>query len=445
MCKILAVMYMINSIWEGTQLPPFPALSGDRKTDVLVIGGGIAGLLCTYKLKNAGVDVLLVEADRICSGVTSKTTAKITSQHGLIYYKLLNQLGKEKAKLYLQANENAVREYAALCKEIPCHFESQNAYAYSLQDRQILEQEVHALHLLGYPAGLKENLPLPFRTAGAVKFKRQAQFHPLEFAAHIANGLSIVEGTPVRQLEGTTAHTDTGRIYAKKVIVATHFPFLNRHGSYFLKLYQQRSYVLALENTGFPGGMYIGAEENSLSFRSCDSLLLLGGGGHRTGKAGGNWQYLSDFARSAYPQSTELARWATQDCMSLDGIPYIGPYSKNTPDVFVATGFNKWGMTGSMVAANILTDLVQEKDNPYAELFSPSRSIFHSQLAINALESMGNYLRPTVPRCPHLGCALKWNKAERSWDCACHGSRFSENGHLLDGPAQHDLKKDPSG
>lgn len=436
---------MINSIWEGTQLPHFSPLSGDRKTDVLVIGGGMAGLLCAYKLKNAGVDVLLVEADRICSGVTSKTTAKITSQHGLIYHKLLKNLGKEQAKLYLQANESAVGEYAALCKEIPCHFENQNAYAYSLQNRHILEQEVHALHLLGYPARLKESLPLPFQTAGAVKLKQQAQFHPLEFAAHIAKSIPIFEGTPIRRLEGTTAITDTGRIQAKKVIVATHFPFLNRHGSYFLKLYQQRSYVLALENTDFPGGMYIGAEENTLSFRNCDCLLLLGGGGHRTGKAGGSWQYLSDFAQKAYPAATEVARWATQDCMSLDGIPYIGQYSKNTPDVFVATGFNKWGMTGSMVAANILTDLVQDKENPYAMLFSPSRSIFRSQLAINALESMGNFLRPTAPRCPHLGCALKWNKAERSWDCPCHGSRFSESGHLLDGPAQQDLKNDPSG
>lgn len=436
---------MMNSLWAETKLPRFSALQGDLHTDVLVIGGGMAGLLCAYGLQNAGVNVVLVEADRICGGVTSRTTAKITSQHGLIYAKRLHDLGSERSKLYLQANEEAVRQYAALCKQIPCHFESQSAYVYALHDRKALEQEIHALHRLGYPAVWKEALPLPFQTVGAVKFKRQAQFHPLEFAGHITKGLTIFENSPVRRLDGTIAHTDTGRILAKKVIVATHFPFLNRHGSYFLKLYQQRSYVLALENTDFPGGMYIGAEENSLSFRGYDGLLLLGGGGHRTGKKGDGWSTLSDFAQRAYPAAAEVARWATQDCMSLDGMPYIGPYSKSTPNLFVATGFHKWGMTGSMVAANILTDLVLEKENIYAPLFSPSRSILKPQLAINGLESALNLMRPTVPRCPHLGCALMWNKAERSWDCPCHGSRFSENGQLLDGPAQQGLKNDPSG
>lgn len=436
---------MMNSLWAEATLPRFSALQGDLRTDVLVIGGGMAGLLCAYELQNAGVNVVLAEADRICGGVTSNTTAKITSQHGLIYAKRLHDLGSERAKLCLQANEEAVRQYATLCKQIPCHFESQSAYVYALQDRKALEQELHALHRLGYPASWKEDLPLPFQTVGAVKFKRQAQFHPLEFAAHIAKELTIFEHSPVRRLEGTTAHTDTGRIQAKKVIIATHFPFLNRRGSYFLKLYQQRSYVLALENTDFPGGMYIGAEENSLSFRGYDGALLLGGGGHRTGKKGDGWNSLSSFAQRAYPAATEVARWATQDCMSLDGMPYIGPYSKNTPNLFVATGFHKWGMTGSMVAANILTALVLEQENIYAPLFSPSRSILKPQLVINGLNSALDLMRPTAPRCPHLGCALIWNKSERSWDCPCHGSRFSENGQLLDGPAQKGLKSDPSG
>ena len=433
-------MKMLNSIWAETALPQFPRLQGDKTTQILIIGGGMAGLLCAFRLKQAGADVLLVEAGRICGGVTQNTTAKITSQHGLIYHKLLHKLGREKAGMYLQANQQAVTDFHTLCKDIPCHFEAQSAFVYSLDDRQALEQEVHALHLLGYPAGLKEDLPLPFHTVGAVKFRHQAQFHPLEFAAHIARELPIYENTPVRVMEGTTAITDHGRIRAEKVIVATHFPFLNRHGSYFLKLYQHRSYVLALENANFPGGMYIGSEENSLSLRAFGNQLLLGGGGHRTGKQGGGWKELSAFAARAYPQAQEIARWATQDCISLDGVPYIGQYSRNTPNLFVATGFNKWGMTGSMVAAKILTNLILEQENPWAEVFSPSRSILKPQLAINGAESVLNLLRPTVPRCPHMGCALKWNAAERSWDCTCHGSRFAEDGKLLNNPAQKRLK-----
>ena len=433
-------MKMLNSIWAETSLPQFPRLQGDKTTQILIIGGGMAGLLCAFRLKQAEADVLLEEAGRICGGVTQNTTAKITSQHGLIYHKLLHKLGREKAGMYLQANQQAVADFHALCKDIPCHFEAQSAFVYSLDDRQALEQEVHALHLLGYPAGLKEDLPLPFHTVGAVKFRHQAQFHPLEFAAHIARDLPIYENTPVRVMEGTTAITDHGRIRAEKVIVATHFPFLNRHGSYFLKLYQHRSYVLALENANFPGGMYIGSEENSLSLRAFGNQLLLGGGGHRTGKQGGGWKELSAFAARAYPQAQEIARWATQDCISLDGVPYIGQYSRNTPNLFVATGFNKWGMTGSMVAAKILTNLILEQENPWAEVFSPSRSILKPQLAINGAESVLNLLRPTVPRCPHMGCALKWNAAERSWDCTCHGSRFAEDGKLLNNPAQKRLK-----
>ena len=430
---------MLKSIWAETQLPSFPAFQGDGHTQVLVIGGGMAGLLCAYRLLQSGVDTMLFEAGRICGGATQNTTAKITSQHGIIYHKLLQKLGRERAKLYLQANEQAVKDYHSLCKDIPCHFESQSAFAYSLRDRTLLEQEVHALHLLGYPASFKEDLPLPFQTVGAVKFRHQAQFHPLEFAAQLAQQLPIYENTAVRAIEGNTAMTDHGKITADKIIIATHFPFLNTHGSYFLKLYQHRSYVLALQNTGFPGGMYIGAEENSPSLRSWSDLLLLGGGGHRTGAKSSGWQELSKLAHKAYPGATEVARWANQDCMSLDTIPYIGPYSKNTPALLVATGLNKWGMTGSMVAANLLTDMVMGKPNPWTEVFSPSRSIFKPQLAINSVHAALNFLRPTVPRCPHMGCALKWNAAERSWDCGCHGSRFSEDGKLLNNPAQRDI------
>jgi len=238
-----------------------------------------------------------------------------------------------------------------------------------------------------------------------------------------------------------TAITDHGSITAENIIVATHFPFLNKHGSYFLKLYQQRSYAISLENAPPLSGMYRDEAENGLSFRSHKGSLILGGGSHRTGKESPGWRELEQAAQVYYPAAAITHRWATQDCMTLDSIPYIGRYSAWTHNLYVATGFNKWGMTSSMVSAQLLTDLILGKDNPYAAIFSPSRSILHPQLGINALESTKNLLTPTAPRCPHLGCALKWNPQEHSWDCPCHGSRFTSDGKLIDNPSTGNLKK----
>ena len=431
-----------NSIWQSTvSLPRFPRLEGDAKTDVLIIGGGIAGILCAYMLDEAGVDYLLVEAETICSGITKNTTAKITSQHGLIYDKLAHTFSLEYARMYLEANEKALAHYRNLCAEIDCDFKEQDAFVYTTSDLHKLEAELTVLDQLGYPASYVENLPLPMEVQGAVRFPHQAQFHPLKFAAAIAKSLHIYEHTKVLSYDGQRFHTKTGTITAQKAIIATHFPIWNKHGGYFLKLYQDRSYVLALEHAEKIDGMYISAEKPGLSFRGYGNLLCIGGGGHRTGKQGGGWDTLSTLAKKHYPHSREVYRWATQDCMTLDGIPYIGQYAKNTPNLYVATGFNKWGMTSAMLAAQLLTDLLQEKENPYTALFAPSRPIWHPQLFANMLESTANLLRFTKPRCPHMGCALTWNAQEHSWDCSCHGSRFASDGTLLDNPATGDITK----
>ena len=430
------------SLWQRTsELPNFERLNQDIKTDVLIIGGGMAGILCAYMLCQAGIDYALVEAQTICSGITKNTTAKITSQHGLIYDKLICEFGEKKAKLYLKANQEGLGKYRELCRNIDCGFEEKDAYVYSLDNRAKIQKEISALQKLGFPAELSDKIPLPFSVAGAVKFKNQAQFNPLKFVSAISKELNIYEHTTVRELIGTTAITEHGRITAKKIIVATHFPFLNKHGSYFLKLYQHRSYVIALENAPNVQGMYLDEAQKGMSFRNYENLLLIGGGDHRTGKKGGNWKELRDFAKRHYPNATEKYHWATQDCMTLDGVPYIGRYSGSTTDLYVATGFNKWGMTSSMVSAILLSDMLKGKDNPYLEVFSPSRTVLCPQLAANAFEAVVNLLTPTTKRCPHMGCALKWNPLEHSWDCPCHGSRFSEAGQLIDNPATGDLKK----
>lgn len=431
----------MDSVWTQTvTLPSFEPLQSDLKTDILIIGGGIAGLLCAFQLSQAGADYALVEADRICGGITKNTTAKITSQHGLIYHKLIHTFGAEKARLYLEANQAALEQYRILCQNLDCGFEEKDSFAYSLDSRREIEKELTALDQIGFRGEFVSKLTLPFPVAGAVRFPEQAQFHPLKFAAAISKNLRIFEHTKVLELMPGKAVTSGGTISAEKIIIATHFPILNKHGGYFIKLYQNRSYVTALENAPDVGGMYIDGQENGLSFRNYDGLLLLGGGGHRTGKKGGNWKELEEFARRHYPNAQETARWATQDCMTLDGVPYIGQYSKGTPNLYVAAGFNKWGMTSSMVAALLLRDLVLGKDNPYRDLFSPSRTVFRPQLAVNGLEAVLGIIIPTVPRCPHMGCALKYNTQERSWDCPCHGSRFGENGMLIDNPATDDKR-----
>ena len=284
---------------------------------------------------------------------------------------------------------------------------------------------------------------LPLQTAGAVRFQKQAQFHPLKFLFTIAKDLPIYEHTKVLELKPGAAKTHQGTVRAKNIIIATYFPILNKHGGYFLKLYQSRSYVLALENVPKIDGMYVSKSEKDMSFRPYGDLLLLGGGGHRTGKQGDGWAELSAFAQRTWPQAREVYRWAAQDCMSLDSIPYIGQYSARTPGLYAVTGFNKWGMTSAMAAAMALCDLVQGRGNPYAALFSPSRSILHPQLAVNAAEVAMSLLTPTVPRCPHMGCALKYNPQEHSWDCPCHGSRFGEDGQLIDNPSTDDLRHRP--
>lgn len=431
----------MQSVWfENINKPEFDSLDGNCETDVLIIGGGLAGILCAYMLEQKGVDYLLIEADRICSGVTADTTAKVTAQHGLIYDKIISKYGLEYAREYYNLNSNAVNNYRDLCKKYDCNFETKSAYVYSLEENEDIENEIEAYRAIGIPFDVVTQTPLPLDLYKAIRLDNQGQINPLELLFRISENLNIRENTKLINLDEVFAETDCGRIKYKRAVFTTHFPILNKHGLFSLKMYQDRSYVIALENAQDVDGMYIDASEKGLSFRNYRNLLLLGGGSHRTGKKGGNYTELLQFTKTHYPEATVKTQYATQDCMTLDSMPYIGQYSKNTPNLFVATGFNKWGFTSAMVAAELLCDMLTSENftDESDQIFSPSRSIFHPQLAVNIFESFIGLILPTVPRCPHLGCALKYNKAEHSWDCPCHGSRFTEDGKLINNPATDD-------
>ncbi len=415
-------------------------LDGDIKTQVAVVGGGLAGILTAHFLKQAGIDCVVLEADRVGAGITKNSTAKITSQHGAIYYNLTKDVSKEAAAQYYRANQQALSVYREMCKPMECDFLDADNYVFSRTDRESMEREAEAAQAIGAEAEFTEHTELPFAVAGAVKFPNQAQFHVIKFLNAAVNGLTVYEHTMAKKIEDGCVYTNRGKVAADAIVVATHFPILNSKGMYFAKMYQQRSYVLALNQVPPLSGMYIDQAQNGHSFRSYGDFLLLGGESHRTGKQSGAYDALKRAANTLYPDAKIAYEWSTQDCMTLDKIPYIGRYSRQDDNLYVATGFNKWGMTSSMAVALLLKDLICGKENEFATLFDPHRGMLKKQLAINLGESVKNLLTPTPRRCPHLGCALKWNPQEHSWDCPCHGSRFGEDGRIIDNPALHSAK-----
>ncbi|HAT4112269.1 FAD-dependent oxidoreductase [Clostridium perfringens] len=479
----------MKSVWsESCKFRKRDALNKDIKTDVLVIGAGIAGILTAYMLKQKGREVVVIDAAEIASGNTKNTTAKITSQHDLIYSKLIAEFGEEKARQYAKANELAIKKYKEIIedKRIECDFEEKPAYVYSLNEIDVLKEEVEAAKNLGIDAEFVDEANLPFKINGAVKFNNQAQFNPLKFLKGISNELVIYENTRALEIKENLVVTSGGNITANNIVVATHYPIMNAPGYYFMKMHQERSYVLALENTSEIDGMYIDLNKEGYSFRTYNNLLLLGGISHRTGEneEGGSYDELRKVAKRLYPKAKEKYYWSAQDCMTIDGIPYIGRYSSETPNIYVATGFNKWGMTSSMVSAMIISDMILEKENDFSEIFSPRRfdlSLSINNIANDLIETAKNFIAQKVyipsseiehiknghggiieyngekvgvyknkegkeffvsTKCTHLGCQLSWNADELTWDCPCHGSRFDYKGRLIGSPATKDLVED---
>lgn len=464
----------MKSLWkQDTIIHANRELIHDTSVNTVVIGAGITGILTAYLLQKKGIDTIVLEASRIGSGQTGNTTAKITSQHGLFYSKMLNKISRRRLKGYVSANEEAIDRFGQIIKDekIDCDFERLSAVLYTTNDCNIrkLKNEANTAKKLGISAYYTENMTdaslIAVNAKAAVYFENQAQFHPLKFLKALSAKLTIYENTPVISVKGQTVYTQRARVEADHIVFATHYPFINVPGFYFMREHQERSYVLALKNIPKLSAMYYSMDRDGLSLRSHGDVLLLGGGNHRTGKKTTckqdetGYTFLRRIKEKQYPDAEITAAWSAQDCMSHDDIPFIGKYSVFRPYWYVATGFKKWGMTSSMIAAEIISSQIQRtvigrnfslsEDKQvlqYEKVFSGKRIIFRASAwkfladmweSISGL-SKGLFCRQER-RCPHMGCRLEWNDEEKSWDCPCHGSRFTNEGELLDNPAQTKL------
>jgi glycine/D-amino acid oxidase-like deaminating enzyme/nitrite reductase/ring-hydroxylating ferredoxin subunit len=477
----------MDSIWRmECEFPKREQLTKDMKVEVAIVGAGMVGILTAYLLKQKGIDAVILEANEIASGQTQNTTAKITSQHGVNYDKLITHFGKEKALYYAAANEEAISMYENIIKEnnISCHFERLPSYLYTLNDAEKIEKEVDAARSLAIDAEFTTDTTLPFDVKGAVKFNNQAMFHPLEFLQEIVKHLNIYEHTMVRDIKDQIILTDHGKVKANHIVLSCHYPFINIPGYYFARMHQERSYVLCINNTPKLDGMYKDESDTGFSFRNYKDMILLGGGEHRTGENpyGGKYEKLRFAAKEFYPDFKEVCYWSAQDCKTIDSVPYIGQFSASTPNMYVATGFKKWGMTHSMVSAKILSDMIAGTKNTYEELYTPQR--FQVTASVKSLldeskhaatgillekfklpdtkidevkngqgavidyegEKIGVYkdtegkVYMVSTKCTHLGCQLDFNPDELSWDCPCHGSRFDYTGKLINNPALENIQ-----
>jgi glycine/D-amino acid oxidase-like deaminating enzyme/nitrite reductase/ring-hydroxylating ferredoxin subunit len=500
-------MTALRSLWLDTvEREPRAPLAEDVHADVCVIGGGITGLSAALELARSGSSVVVLEGRFVGAGATGYTTAKLSSLHGLTYASLERSLGEDAARTYGQANERGLERAFELAGElgIDCDLRRKPnlTYSESPDDRDQIEAEVAAARRAGLPASLVEASDLPFPIAAAVRFADQAEFHPVKFLGGLAGGLEAAGG---RLHEGTLAvsvdagapcrvRTDGGRtVTAGSVVVATHLPFLDR-GLYFARCHPERSYVVAAPYDGGAAGdgMYLSTESPAHSIRThvADgrTWLLVGGESHKTGQAdtGERYARLARWARERFGVEPEL-RWATQDQMPADGVPYVGPVDPVSKNVYVATGFRKWGLAMGLASAELLTAWVEGRDHPWRDLYDTRRvrlraaaTTFLKENANVALRFVGDRLvkRADVDsiapgegrvvgaglgqravyrdergelhalsaRCTHLGCIVNWNSGERTWDCPCHGSRFGAHGEVIMGPAVRPLpRREPPG
>jgi glycine/D-amino acid oxidase-like deaminating enzyme/nitrite reductase/ring-hydroxylating ferredoxin subunit len=490
----------IKSLWTATTAATdYPELKGDIEVDVAVVGGGIAGINAAYFLALDGKRVAVIESSRIASGTSGNTTAKITSQHSLKYAFLKKYFGIESAKIYGDSNQWAIEEFERIIREekIDCDFTRTSAYVYALTKKELdgIKKEAEVCREIGLPVSFVKTVDfVPFPIKGAIKFENQAYFHPRKYLLALAEKLRsrgnyIFENTKaldIKYEDLLAVITGKGKIRAKKIVVATNYPFFDK-GLFFIRESRHRSYAMAAKPTAaLPEGMFINPGPKVLSFRphksGNDEWLIIGGEGHPSGEQGKGDHILNllKIAEEKFKIKSMEYVWTAEDSMPVDRVPFIGrmPRAKN---IYVTTGYGKWGITTSIVSAKIISDLIARRENKWAELYNPSRfkflaslpnlldlffragknyfrrlfkagkidisslkpeegksGIFQGKRAAVYKDKNGN-IKAHSAVCTHMGCMVNWNGEEKTWDCPCHGSRFSRDGKVINGPAERPL------
>ncbi|MGH9030975.1 MAG: FAD-dependent oxidoreductase [Acidimicrobiia bacterium] len=496
------------SLWVvGERGGEFPALEGDRRCDVVVVGAGITGLTLARLLVDAGVDVVVIDAGPVCAGATGYTTAKVTALHRLVYRELADRHGDERARAYAGANQDAVERIAAFVAEdsIECDLVRAPAVTYTEQDENVprIEAEAEVAVRLGLPIELTTTTSLPYPVKAAIRLDGQLHFHPRRYCLGlarevVARGGAVYEHTRALKVatrpSGVVVSTDSVAITADRVALATHLPFVDR-GGFFARAHPHRSYALSARLRGdVPQAMYISVEEPTRSVRPAPgSRIIVSGEGHKTGHdpdTRRRYAALEDWATRVFEVEAIEHRWSAQDYQTVDGLPYVGRLTARDERILVATGFRKWGMTNGTAAAQIIADAVLERENPWATAFDATRLAPRASIvdfvrdnldvarrfvgdrlaelrtpsADTLARGMGGIVKRGAARvaayrdpdgalhavsstCTHLGCHVTFNTAEQTWDCPCHGSRFDVDGRVIEGPAVKDLgtRESPAG